>query len=93
MNSPVIIDASLCDGCARCVTICPTDVMRMDAAGGKAVVTYPEDCHVCFLCVEDCKPRAISLDHSLANHRHRSVYADLADEQLVLAPEAGAKRY
>lgn len=92
MTSAVSIDAAKCDGCGRCVTICPTDVMRMDAATGKARVAYPEDCHVCFLCVEDCKPRAISLDHSVANHRHHSVYADLEPERLVLTPE-GARRY
>ena len=37
---------ALCDGCGVCVDSCPTDVLRMDAASGKAVVAYPRDCHV-----------------------------------------------
>lgn len=90
-KDPVTIDAALCTGCRRCVVICPTDVMRMNAAGDKAIVAFPEDCHACFLCVEDCEPRAISLDPSVANARHRSVYADLDDEALVLRSATAAK--
>jgi NAD-dependent dihydropyrimidine dehydrogenase PreA subunit len=90
-KDPVTIDSALCTGCQRCVVICPTDVMRMDDASGKAIVAFPEDCHACFLCVEDCEPRAIALDPSVANARHRSVYADLDDAALVLRPAANAK--
>lgn len=91
-NSPVSIDAALCDGCKRCVTICPTDVMRMDEATGKAWPAFARDCHVCFLCVEDCAPRAISLDPSVGNPRHRSVYHDLDESLLSLTPKS-ATRY
>lgn len=91
--SPVTIDAALCTGCRRCVTICPTDVFRMDEGAGKAHVAFPRDCHVCFLCVDDCEVKAISLDHSVANDRHRSVYADLAPERLALAADASGRKF
>lgn len=91
--SAVAIDVGACVDCGRCITICPTDVFRKDEVSGKAFVAFAEDCHVCFLCVEDCEPKAISLDHSVGNRRHRSVYADLGPEDLVLTPEAGVKTY
>jgi NAD-dependent dihydropyrimidine dehydrogenase PreA subunit len=74
MTGIVTIDAALCDGCGVCVDSCPTDVLRMDAASGKAVVAYPRDCHVCFLCHNDCPPKAITVEHSGKSTRRRSVY-------------------
>ena len=74
MTGIVTIDASRCDGCAVCVDSCPTDVLRMDAASGKAVVAYPRDCHVCFLCHNDCPQKAITVEHSGKSTRRRSVY-------------------
>lgn len=48
-----------CIGCGVCTQSCMNDVIRM--RGGKAYVTYPEDCSACFACLEDCPREAIFL--------------------------------
>ena len=50
----VTIDERVCTGCAVCVEVCPTDVLRLELSTRKAFVAYPEDCQACFLCVIDC---------------------------------------
>ena len=55
----VRIDEVICTGCRACVESCPTDVIRMNEEKGKAVVAYPDDCQVCFLCEFDCPVDAI----------------------------------
>jgi NAD-dependent dihydropyrimidine dehydrogenase PreA subunit len=53
------IDVKLCNGCGMCIQICPTDVFRMDKKSRKAIITYPEDCQVCELCMVNCPTKAI----------------------------------
>lgn len=53
------IDTKLCNGCGMCVQLCPTDVLRLDKKSRKAVITYPEDCQVCELCMVNCPAKAI----------------------------------
>lgn len=52
------INQDLClTNCGICVDECPFDVFAIDAATGKAMVRYPEDCHECyylFLCEKAC---------------------------------------
>lgn len=43
-----------CDGCGRCVDVCPMDVLRIDEMIKKAVVRYPEDCMTCYNCEREC---------------------------------------
>jgi NAD-dependent dihydropyrimidine dehydrogenase PreA subunit len=74
MSERVIIDLSLCDGCGVCVDSCPTDVLRVDPVTNKAIVAYPDDCHVCFLCQDDCPQHCITVSANFANPRHTSIY-------------------
>ncbi|HEY4135349.1 MAG TPA: ferredoxin family protein [Alphaproteobacteria bacterium] len=73
----VAIDAAKCDGCGICIESCPVDVLRLDAATGKAVPVYEADCHVCCLCEDDCPTKAIDIDYSISNPRQKSIYDTL----------------
>jgi NAD-dependent dihydropyrimidine dehydrogenase PreA subunit len=86
MANAVTIDEMKCSGCKRCREICPTDVFAI-GENGRAFVAHGADCHVCFLCVDDCPERAISLDPSVANSRQSSIYADYDLNALVYVPE------
>jgi NAD-dependent dihydropyrimidine dehydrogenase PreA subunit len=51
----VDIDASICNGCNRCVDICPMDVLAPNPEKGvPPVVAYPQECWFCGSCVELC---------------------------------------
>ncbi|MBX3593781.1 4Fe-4S dicluster domain-containing protein [Sphingomonas sp.] len=50
-----------CIGCGNCVKACPPDVLRLDAATGKAFIAYPDDCQICHLCRLSCPVDAIEL--------------------------------
>ena len=58
MAPRVEVSPHACTGCGVCVETCPTDVLRLDAAG-KAMMAYPEDCQGCFVCQWDCAYEAI----------------------------------
>jgi NAD-dependent dihydropyrimidine dehydrogenase PreA subunit len=91
MANAVSIDEKKCSGCRRCHTVCPTDVFAI-GGNGKAYVAFGADCHVCFLCVDDCPEKAISLDPSVANARQSSIYADFDASALVYVPERNKGR-
>lgn len=56
-----IIDYEQCNGCGICVENCMMDVFRMDEKTKKPVITYPEDCAVCYVCETDCPASAITV--------------------------------
>ncbi len=58
----VLLDAGACNGCGRCAEICPVDVLRMDAATGRARVAYPDDCSGCHFCAQECPTKCITID-------------------------------
>ena len=55
------IDQELCNGCGECVDSCPVDCLRMDEAGSKATIRYPEECMLCGFCVVVCPEDAVQL--------------------------------
>jgi electron transfer flavoprotein alpha subunit/NAD-dependent dihydropyrimidine dehydrogenase PreA subunit len=54
----ITIDYELCNGCGRCIKVCPYGGVEMKE--GKAVLT--ERCTACGACIETCKVAAISSD-------------------------------
>ena len=54
VTNPPIIIKELCNGCGKCVEICPTDVFFGSKEGQIPVVTYPEECWHEAACVLDC---------------------------------------
>ncbi|MCJ7443332.1 MAG: DNA-directed RNA polymerase subunit D [Methanotrichaceae archaeon] len=57
-NLPLIeIDA--CNGCAKCVQVCPRKVLAIEENRVKAV--NPVDCSLCKLCIDACEARAIKV--------------------------------
>ncbi len=53
------IDASLCENTGVCVELCPEDVL--DAGASHSIVSRPEACTECWLCVENCISGAIDI--------------------------------
>lgn len=55
------IDVHKCDGCGKCVNICPCDVIRIDENSKKAFLKYADECWYCGSCVIECPKGAITL--------------------------------
>ena len=51
------IDWSKCDGCGRCVEVCPTGAVRV--VDGRARLVRPEACTFCPTCETYCPTEAI----------------------------------
>jgi len=67
-----IVSAELCDGCGKCIEVCPKEVFETDA-DGKAVVVEPFLCIVgCCFCKSACEPQAIVMPQKemLDQYRH-----------------------
>lgn len=54
------IDTDLCEGCEKCVEVCPADVFEME--DDKAIAVRPDDCLDCGACADECPANAISLE-------------------------------
>lgn len=54
-----VIEQARCNGCHRCVDVCPVGVL--DQLAAKAYLRYPERCTYCRACEEVCPTGAISL--------------------------------
>jgi NAD-dependent dihydropyrimidine dehydrogenase PreA subunit len=53
------IDPARCNQCGLCLEICPNDVFGFDAATGRHVIAWPDDCETCFDCELECPRDAI----------------------------------
>ena len=51
---PPIIDKEKCNGCGKCVDICPMDVFFGSKEEEVPNITYPEECWHEGACVDDC---------------------------------------
>lgn len=63
---PPEIDYENCTGCGKCVDVCAEDVFFDTEGfgkikGKKPVVTYPEACWHCYLCIKECPANGIRL--------------------------------
>ena len=70
-NKPVVFNDKVCDGCNRCVQICPMDVLYPNPTKGQSpVVLYPEECWYCGSCIMEChlgEKGALQVKWPLAN--------------------------
>lgn len=58
----VTINQNLCNGCGKCLSVCPLDVIRLE--DGKASPLSELDCTLCELCIKNCSQRAINLHYT-----------------------------
>ena len=63
---PTYVNPDKCDGCKAlgqpaCHYICPTDIMQLDKAIGKAFNAEPDLCWECYSCVKTCPQSAIAM--------------------------------
>jgi thioredoxin reductase (NADPH) len=58
-----IVDAERCDGCGRCVEVCPEGALQL-ATGSPTMVT-DDRCDYCGLCEEACPAGAIALVYEI----------------------------
>src|SRR5271155_5110560 len=61
---PTFVDPSKCDGCGKCVDICPSDIMHLNNSifnGRKAYNIEPNYCWECYSCVKECPQHAIDM--------------------------------
>jgi NAD-dependent dihydropyrimidine dehydrogenase PreA subunit len=66
-NRPVRLNSDICNGCNRCVQVCPMDVFIPNPEMGKPpLILYPEECWYDGSCVMECPRKgAIQLNHPL----------------------------
>lgn len=54
-NNPITIDPLICNGCNKCVQICPCDIYIPNQEKGKPpIVMYPDECWYCGSCLMEC---------------------------------------
>lgn len=58
---PTYVRTDKCKGSRECVTICPSDIMHLDPAQGRAYNLEPAMCWECFSCVKACPEGAIEI--------------------------------
>lgn len=73
---PTFVDPNKCDGCGKCVDICPSDIMHLSNSvfsGRKAYNIEPNYCWECYSCVKECPQHAIDMrgyaDFAPLNHK------------------------
>lgn len=56
----LVLDEALCNGCGRCVEVCPHEVFAMNA--GVARIVGRDRCMECGACRMNCSENAIAVD-------------------------------
>ena len=57
-----IIDEKKCNGCKECEVFCPESVYKVNDKTKKAESIRRESCVHCFICVDSCPKKAISIE-------------------------------
>jgi adenylylsulfate reductase subunit B len=58
---PTFVYMAKCDGCGKCVDICPSDIMHLAPGQRKATNIEPDYCWECYSCVKECPQHAIDV--------------------------------
>lgn len=70
---PTFVYTSKCDGCGKCVDICPSDILHFAQGQRKAYNVEPNYCWECYSCVKACPQHAIDVrgyaDFAPLNHK------------------------
>ena len=54
-NRPILFDETVCNGCNRCVRVCPMDVLYPSPEKGTPPIPfYPDECWHCGCCSMEC---------------------------------------
>lgn len=82
-------DRSKCNGCGRCVDICPGDLLKIDE-NGMSSIRNQADCWDCMACVKSCLNGALEtrLPFSLADFGATlkpKIFPDLIQWELTYA--------
>jgi adenylylsulfate reductase subunit B len=81
---PTFVYMTMCDGCGKCVELCPSDIMHIDPVNRRAYNVEPDMCWECYTCVKYCPEHAIDV-------RGYADFAPLGHGVTVLRePEKGA---
>jgi NAD-dependent dihydropyrimidine dehydrogenase PreA subunit len=69
-NVSVQFNPEICNGCNRCIEVCPNDVLMPNPHRKQPpIVLYNEECWFCGGCVEECaRTGAITLVHPLSQN-------------------------
>jgi ferredoxin len=60
LENTLVYNPELCNGCAKCVEVCPHAVFEMD--GRKAILVRPTACMECGACQKNCITNAIAVE-------------------------------
>ena len=61
-NKPVIeVDLKKCDGCGKCVEMCPTKTLEIKDDKASVSKDHLLDCHLCNACVDACPKEAVKV--------------------------------
>ncbi|KAA0944834.1 MULTISPECIES: ferredoxin family protein [unclassified Pseudomonas] len=64
-----LIYQDLCTGCGKCVEVCPTNVLTLDAQA-KPQIIHQQACQTCFMCELYCASDALYVDPDCEQVRH-----------------------
>ncbi len=81
----VQVNLDLCNGCGRCVEVCPVEAIRLE--NGKAVVDVYA-CNGCGACIPECEPGALDLKNSTEKQLYAQIEGILkekTDKPVILA--------
>jgi ferredoxin len=60
LENTLVYNPELCNGCAKCVEVCPHAVFEME--GRKAALVRPTACMECGACQKNCITNAIAVE-------------------------------